>query len=33
VPVFTRPEAGDIVDDSSRYSQRWRGLKLFGYAQ
>ena len=31
LPVFTRPEAVDIVYDSWRHSQRERGLKLFGY--
>ena len=31
LPVFTRPEAVEIVYDSWRYAQRERGLKLFGY--
>jgi putative transposase len=31
LPVFTRPEAVEIIYDSWRHSQRERGLKLFGY--
>ena len=31
LPVFTRPEAVEIVLDSWRYLQRKRGLRLFGY--
>ncbi|HUT09377.1 MAG TPA: hypothetical protein VMY42_02685 [Thermoguttaceae bacterium] len=31
LPVFTRPEAVEIVFDSRRYLQRERGFKLFGY--
>jgi len=32
LPVFTRPEAVEIVLESWRYLQRERGMKLFGYA-
>jgi len=31
LPVFTRPEAANIVLDSWRYLQRERQFKLFGY--
>jgi REP element-mobilizing transposase RayT len=31
LPLFTRPEAVKFVLDSWKYSQRERGLKLFGY--
>ena len=31
LPVFTRPEAVEIIYDSLRYSQRQRGLNLLGY--
>ena len=31
LPVFTRPEAVEIIYDSWRYLQREREFKLFGY--
>ena len=31
LPVFTRPEAVDIVFDSWRHLRRERDVKLFGY--
>jgi len=31
LPVFTRPEAAEIVFESWRYLQREKQLKLFGY--
>ena len=31
LPVFTRPDAVDILYDSWRHCQRQRGLKIFGY--
>jgi putative transposase len=31
LPVFTRPEAAEIIYDSWRYLQRERNFKLFGY--